>query len=380
MAITLDRLDPADASAIRGTALYAMEQVEDIVSVGRLDAASVLIEALVEQLEALGASYQEIVGLIASIAEKLNERAKALARSILAASHARTREEDEPPEAVGAAGKAAHIRLVVDADEDGEPPPLRPIDSDEADWTELGLEEESDVAWARRAAEADLDAMPLSELDDNMDGREVPRLVPNRRPGREPSAREIEMTRKRFEPAIPWVLSSQNFRSRVDDSQCRELLTYWDSLCEGRRMPSRKQLDPNAIGSLLRGVGLIDVVEDGDRFRYRLVGRSITEFFGARASGLYHDRVPLGAFGNYLAHLYRSTAATRRPLYLTGGCIYQDGTKAPMKLLVLPLAPDGRTVDMLMMSMHVFPPLDDDDQALSPLDIVDKEFSSYTYE
>lgn len=414
MAITLDRLDPADASAIRGTALYAMEQVEEIVSVNQLDGATVLIEALVEQLEALGASYQEIVGLIASIAEKLNERAKALARSILTTSFPGTARAEEAsadtlsPRAGGSpvrlvdipAGTAtgmatgigtprpSHIRLVASADDDDRidagPPPLQPIDSDHADWTDLGVEDEADILWARLSAGGESDAS-LTDTGPLTDPEEPPRRGDST--GFTVAgcldqgciAGDGETGRKRFEPTIPWVLSSHGFRTKVTDALCRTMLDYWDSQCNGRRMPSRRQLDPTRIGGALKAVGLIDVLGNGDRFRYRLVGRQIGAFFGTRANGLLHDRVPLGPFGTYLAHLYRSAAATRRPLYVSGGVTLPVSTRAPLTMLLLPLASDNRAVDMLMMTMNVMA-LTDADQPLPSQVIIDKDISCYTYE
>lgn len=76
----------------------------------------------------------------------------------------------------------------------------------------------------------------------------------------------------------------------------REVLTYWRRQCASRAMPSRQDLDPLDIPSLLGGIMLADVMQNPLDFRYRLVGTGIADRLarddtGARFSQLAgHER------------------------------------------------------------------------------------------
>ena len=54
-----------------------------------------------------------------------------------------------------------------------------------------------------------------------------------------------------------------------------EFLSYWDSIRHGKSMPGRQDIDPGDIPAMLPFVFLVDVVDEGDDFRYRLVGTDI---------------------------------------------------------------------------------------------------------
>jgi hypothetical protein len=60
-------------------------------------------------------------------------------------------------------------------------------------------------------------------------------------------------------------------------------LDYWDSKRAGRRMPSRRDIEPTEILDLLPYVVLVDVEREPLDFRYRLVGTAVAARFG-------HDR------------------------------------------------------------------------------------------
>jgi hypothetical protein len=53
------------------------------------------------------------------------------------------------------------------------------------------------------------------------------------------------------------------------------LEAYWQSKCHDGQLPSRKDIDPAEIRRLLAHIALIDVVTEGDGFRFRLVGTKV---------------------------------------------------------------------------------------------------------
>src|SRR4029077_1407170 len=53
------------------------------------------------------------------------------------------------------------------------------------------------------------------------------------------------------------------------------LLKSWEAKRDGRRMPSRADIDPAELRSLVQHVMLYDVVEPGSLYRIRLEGQAI---------------------------------------------------------------------------------------------------------
>jgi hypothetical protein len=54
---------------------------------------------------------------------------------------------------------------------------------------------------------------------------------------------------------------------------------YWRSLCRGRRFPSRNDLKPRELASLLPYISLINVIDGGADFVHRIVGDVIVQAF-----------------------------------------------------------------------------------------------------
>jgi hypothetical protein len=130
------------------------------------------------------------------------------------------------------------------------------------------------------------------------------------------------------------------------------LLDHWRSLRPGPGLlPSRAAFDPTVIGERLPRVlphlWLLDVVRgDRLRFRYRLVGGALAAAGGTSRPGDHVDDYDAtGRFGALLAEATRSG----RPWFRRGRPMLRHAAEVvELEILVLPLAADGRTVDMLL--------------------------------
>ncbi len=136
----------------------------------------------------------------------------------------------------------------------------------------------------------------------------------------------------------------------IADARLIELYRYWHSRSRGRAMPSRADIDPTDIPRLLPSIILTDVVENGRRFRYRLVGTTITHAAGLEMTGRYLDEVLPGPdYQTYILSLYRQVADRRRPVYSESEFIAPStGTEWQAIRLLLPLSSDGVTVDIVL--------------------------------
>ena len=139
----------------------------------------------------------------------------------------------------------------------------------------------------------------------------------------------------------------------------RALLRYWESIrprgAESGALPGRRHLDPVDIPELLPNIWMIDVAREGQadtgpRFRFRLVGTEIVKFTGRDATGRWLDETYPGYAESDAFRFHRRVAESGRPDYRRGGVLSNPGRgHIEAERLYLPLADDGRMVDILLV-------------------------------
>ena len=134
---------------------------------------------------------------------------------------------------------------------------------------------------------------------------------------------------------------------------------YWLSIhpSEGL-LPGRQHFDPLAMPDLLAGLWLLDAQQEPFRLRYRLVGTGIVEALGRDVTGLWldeahpHVRDDAGFFERY-----PRTVETRLPDWRKGKSrLWAHRDYGSIENLLLPLARDGRKVDMLIALTVLYRP------------------------
>jgi hypothetical protein len=116
-------------------------------------------------------------------------------------------------------------------------------------------------------------------------------------------------------------------------------------------MPARADIDPVEIGWALGDLSLIDVLPGG-RFRWRLDGTNLVDFFRCDMTGKELDAYPHRDAVERLRVNFARAVATRAPHHFTSR--YDDDRRSwRYQTLVLPLAADGETVDMLVEMLVV---------------------------
>lgn len=134
----------------------------------------------------------------------------------------------------------------------------------------------------------------------------------------------------------------------------RGLFDYWLSIHPAAgALPGRQHFDPREIGGLLNGIALIDVVHDPLRFRMRLVGTHIVEFRGCDRTGEWMDEAFPGFPGTDAHRQYIEVVETGTPRWVFGpASVSREGNR---ERILLPLASDGRRVDMLLALLLYIP-------------------------
>lgn len=128
------------------------------------------------------------------------------------------------------------------------------------------------------------------------------------------------------------------------------VLGYWRAIHPPCGLPGRRHFDPMAIPDALPGLCLLDVERDPPRLRYRIAGTRIAEVMGREPAGLLFEEVhpSAAAHPGYLdRHL--GVIATARPSWRRGKPRQWTRRECvEVENIILPLAADGATVDMLM--------------------------------
>ncbi len=135
-----------------------------------------------------------------------------------------------------------------------------------------------------------------------------------------------------------------------DDARFRWLFDYWHGRHRDGLLPGRQHVDPVDFPHLLGRIYLVEVIrEDGRlRFRFRLWGSRIRGIFGHDHTGRWlEDIAAPGTLADISAALTTCTLEAR-PFFWRRPMLVHSAEYAATRRLVLPLAGDGTTVDMLL--------------------------------
>lgn len=127
-----------------------------------------------------------------------------------------------------------------------------------------------------------------------------------------------------------------------------ELFTYWASLRQGSRLPSRSDIHPREFKRLLPTVSLIDVQRDPLDFRLRLAGTGLYGVYGREITGRTLSDVYNSAAAEYWRSELSKVVESRRPAAGVHSLAWRGASHTSILWLRLPLAGNGRDVDMIL--------------------------------
>ena len=155
--------------------------------------------------------------------------------------------------------------------------------------------------------------------------------------GADPTGHEHESAGANPTPACPETASEA----------VKRLCAYWEERRGTKRFPAREDIDPIDFKFALGRVSLIEVLENPQRFRYRLVSTSITKHLGYEMTGKFTSEVPGRELRDYVERLYAKAVSLAAPLYQKESAIY-DGRVWEYEALMLPLSSDGERINMIL--------------------------------
>jgi hypothetical protein len=152
-------------------------------------------------------------------------------------------------------------------------------------------------------------------------------------------------------PIVVWKPSLEQLRSEPP----RHVLAHWSSLAAGHRLPGYRDVDPVDLRPALGYVLLLDVIEGGQDFRYRLFGSAIGSVSGFDMTGKRLSEHPASAYvTEFSLAVGRAAVRRREPIYTVRRPVGAQDTNL-WERLVLPLAGEDDSVARLIV---VATPLD----------------------
>jgi PAS domain-containing protein len=155
-------------------------------------------------------------------------------------------------------------------------------------------------------------------------------------------------------PERPHIGSSPSVPPDGDQRVAR-LWQYWRSIHPSAGgLPGRQHVEPLDMADLLAWLWLVDVAREPLRFRFRLVGTGHRRMLGTDVTGRWIDEALPGfeqqeGYGDFIAGAAGQIRYCRRPPEFP-----LDRSCAAIERILLPLARDGASVDMLLgMTLYI---------------------------
>jgi hypothetical protein len=127
-----------------------------------------------------------------------------------------------------------------------------------------------------------------------------------------------------------------------DDPILGPALAYWIGKRAGRAIPRKRDIDPVEMPrSILPNLQLIDVIDGGGRFRYRLIGTATVEAYGEDFTGRYPDEMFPAELRDFIHGIYRQVCLWKAPLFLSNRYITAKGFELASKRIYMPLCDDN---------------------------------------
>lgn len=128
----------------------------------------------------------------------------------------------------------------------------------------------------------------------------------------------------------------------------RLVLEYWQNKCAGRLMPARSDIDPGEIRRFLPYITLVDVVDDDQRYVYRLIGTKEVDLRGRDPTGKSVVDAFFGVSRANVLAKYDTVCKTRAPFHEWDNFQVVDRYVGEENLF-LPLSDDGATVNKILV-------------------------------
>lgn len=127
----------------------------------------------------------------------------------------------------------------------------------------------------------------------------------------------------------------------------------WKRIAGGRMAPRRDEITPALVKQALPWVWMIDAIDGGRDFRFRIAGDRIIQFMGRRYAGHLVSEFTDQPFFQDMRAVLKACAEQKRPMMVGPGRSKLSGKEhMELEVVVLPLSEDGANVTTLFGAME----------------------------
>ena len=131
------------------------------------------------------------------------------------------------------------------------------------------------------------------------------------------------------------------------------ILAFWTDKRGSRSMPRKCDIDPTEIPRrILPNLQLIDVIDGGARFRYRLVGTALVDAYGKDFTGAYPDELFPDDRLSFIQKIYRTVCKSKAPLFTHNKYHTPKSIDLLAIRLYLPLSDDDTDVHHILGTLR----------------------------
>lgn len=145
------------------------------------------------------------------------------------------------------------------------------------------------------------------------------------------------------------------FAAQIRHPHLRRFFGYWLEKAGLRDMPTRIDLDPLEFRYILGNVILVDVEREPLRFRFRLYGAALINFFGdGDYTGKYADQLLPPDYAPFVVQAYTTAIEGRVPRYAERDLV-MNHQRIVYDALTLPLADPAKPGEVGMLAIAMLP-------------------------
>jgi len=131
------------------------------------------------------------------------------------------------------------------------------------------------------------------------------------------------------------------------DVNTQRLIDYWRSLCGGRALPDRADVEPSGFVALANRVFIAELRSSGE-IAFRFAGEAIEELHGMPLKGVGMSQFWRPAHREGLERAIRAALARASPLVVGAQAASADGTRGALEILFAPLTGPTGVADRIL--------------------------------
>tara|TARA_R110002096_G_scaffold227478_1_gene416854 strand:+ start:65 stop:556 length:492 start_codon:yes stop_codon:yes gene_type:complete len=142
------------------------------------------------------------------------------------------------------------------------------------------------------------------------------------------------------------MMQIDDLLQKIVSPNVRAALQFWEQSRGEKELPSRSEINLIEIPSLLLGLTLVDVINAGQDYRLRYVGRNIINNQVLKI-GQLQSEMPEQQGQTMIKKRYNRVVEERRPVFQRYVYISIQGDKRLIEAVSCPLSDDGETINKL---------------------------------